>query len=137
MLADKEKFQVLIKDTDKRVDTWLEVAERGFNFAEKASEIFADAISEDNIKDERGKRYLPRLVRHRTKDKKLFVSWDNLLFPMQELSKEVGKIKTGLEPAKSVGNKRDFNDLYSQNPRVLRDRDSDPNTQDQNLVSYH
>ena len=36
ILAEKERLQELLKDTDKRVENWLEIAERGLNFAEKA-----------------------------------------------------------------------------------------------------
>ena len=48
LFQKKTDFQGLLKDTDKRVENWLEIAERGFNFAEKASAIFAEARENDD-----------------------------------------------------------------------------------------
>ena len=49
LLREKDKMSELLRDTDKRVENWLEIAERGFNFAEKAAAIFADAKVDKNI----------------------------------------------------------------------------------------
>ena len=134
-LSEKEKFQELLQDTDKRVENWLEVAERGFNFAEKASAIFADAQTKDNL--EAKKEIFATLGSDLIlKDRKLSVSWDSLLFPMLTMSKEVKKIKTRLEPAKNKGVARDFGQTYSKNPRLLPARESNPNTILQRDVSY-
>lgn len=117
-LAEKEKYQELLKDTDRRVDSWLEVAERGFSFAEKAAEIFASAKNENNF--EAKKEIFASLGSNLVlKDKKLFIDWDNLLFPMQTFAKEVKEIKTRLEPTKKPIDKRDFGEIYSNNPRLL------------------
>lgn len=135
-LTEKGKFQELLKDTDNRIDKWLEVAERGFNFAEKAAEIFADAQDENNL--EAKKEIFASLGSDLVlNNKKLFISWDNLLFPMQEMKKEVKKIKTRLEPAKSVAFARDLGEIYDKNSRLLGCKDSNLDTQDQNLMSYH
>jgi DNA invertase Pin-like site-specific DNA recombinase len=101
LLAEKEKFQDLLKDTDKRVENWLEIAERGFNYAEKAAAIFEEAKEKDDLETKKAIFFSlgSDLI---LKDKKLSISWDNLLFPMQAMAKEVHAIRERLEPEKGV-----------------------------------
>ncbi|MBI2640175.1 MAG: recombinase family protein [Candidatus Sungbacteria bacterium] len=118
LLSEKERFQELLKDTDKRVENWLEIAERGFNFAEKAATIFAEAKKNDNIETKReifaalGSDLI-------LKDRKLNVSLDNLLFPIQTSAKEARKIAARLEPAKNRKNKIEIGHLYARSPVML------------------
>jgi hypothetical protein len=49
LLKEKERYTELLKDTDQRVTNWLEIAERGFNFAERAVIAFEKAKKENNI----------------------------------------------------------------------------------------
>ena len=136
LLTDKEKFHTLLNDTDKRVENWLEVAERGFNFAEKAATVFTDAQTENNLQAK--KEIFATLGSDLIlKDKKLSIQWDNLLFPMITMAKEVQKIKLRLDPLKKKGVARDFGQTYSKNPRLLPVRDSNPNYSLQRRMSYH
>ncbi|HAO64909.1 TPA: hypothetical protein DCQ44_02925, partial [Candidatus Taylorbacteria bacterium] len=126
-LAEKAKYQELLKDTDKRVENWLEVAERGFNFAEKASAIFADKENPDAL--EAKKEIFATLGSDLIlKDRKLSIHWDDLLFPIKSMAEEVREIKERLEPTKEPMNAKEMGEIYSQNPRVLGDRDSNPDT---------
>lgn len=119
LMSEKERLQGLLNDTDKRVDNWLEIAERGFNFAEKAAEVFEQAKENDDL--ETRKEIFAALGSDLIlKDRKLCVSWDNLLFPMQMMAKEVHAIHDRLEPAKKLGNTKDLGEIYSQNPILLR-----------------
>ncbi len=120
LLIEKAKFQELLKDTDSRVENWLEVAERGFNFAEKASAIFEDVKGEINL--ETKKDIFATLGSNLIlKDKILSIYWDELLFPMKEMNIKINEIKEGLEPVNEQATQRDFGDLYSQSPRLLGD----------------
>lgn len=119
LMSEKERLQALLNDTDKRVDNWIEIAERGFNFAEKAAEVFEKAKENDDL--ETRKEIFAALGSDLIlKDRKLRVSWDNLLFPMQMMAKEVHAIHDRLEPAKKLGNTKDLGEIYSQNPILLR-----------------
>lgn len=119
LLAEKERLQELLKDTDKRVENWLEIAERGFNFAEKAVGIFAEAKRDGNI--EARKAIFAALGSDLTlKDRKLSICWDNLLFPIQTIAKEVRAVHVELEPPKNTVNTRDLGEIYSTNPILLR-----------------
>ncbi len=119
LLSEKDRLQELLKDTDKRVENWLEVAERGFNFAEKAAAVFAEA-KENNDLETRKEIFAALGSDLLLKDRKLSIDWDNLLFPMQTMSKEVRSIKAGLEPVKNKVNTKDIGEIYSQNPILLR-----------------
>ncbi|MBU6321630.1 MAG: zinc ribbon domain-containing protein [Patescibacteria group bacterium] len=123
LLAEKDRLQALLKDTDKRVENWLEVAERGFNFAEKAAEVFAEAKENDDL--ETRKEIFAALGSDLVlKDRKLCISWDNLLFPMQTMAKEVHAIYDRLEPVENPAITSDYGEIYSQNPIMLREQDS-------------
>ena len=116
LLAEKERLQELLKDTDKRVENWLEIAERGFNFAEKAQQIFA-TTKDIEVKKEIFTALGSDLL---LKDKKMSVSLDNLLFPIQTAAKEARVISARLEPAKNRANKKEIGHLYARNPVMLR-----------------
>ncbi len=119
LLAEKERLASLLKDTDKRVENWLEIAERGFNFAEKAAAIFAEAKENDDI--ETRKEIFASLGSDLIlKDKILSIDWDNLLFPIQTMAKEVRAVHAELEPVENSVNTKDYGELYSQNPILLR-----------------
>ena len=135
-LAEKAKYQELLKDTDKRVENWLEVAEHGFNFAEKASAIFADKDNPNAI--EAKKEIFATLGSDLIlKDRKLSIHWDDLLFPIKSMAEEVRDIKERLEPTKKPIDTKDMGEIYSQNPRVLGDLDSNQDTILQRDMSYH
>lgn len=106
-------------DTDKRIENWLEIAERGFNFAESAVETFAEAKKNNDL--ETRKEIFAALGSNLIlKDKKLRIDWDDLLFPIQTMAKEVRAVHAGLEPPKNNADTKDLGDLYSQNPILLR-----------------
>lgn len=136
MLAEKAKFKELLKDTDKRIDNWLEIAERGFNYSEKASAVFAD-IEDLNTLEAKKEIFATLGSDLILKDRKLFISWDKLLFPIKSMALEVREIKERLEPPKKPMTTKDMEEIYSQNPRLLPVRDSNPNTLLQREVSYH
>lgn len=115
LLAEKDRLQAFLKDTDRRVESWLEVAERGLNFAEKARHVFA------TTKDTGVKRdILTALGSDLTlKDRKLNINVDNLLFPIQTMAKEVKAISGKLEPAKNRTDKKEIGQNYARNPVML------------------
>ena len=116
-------FVMFTLDTDGRIDNWLDIAERGFNFAEKASDVFEKARKNGDI--ETCKEILSTLGSNLTlKDKKLCISWDNVLFPIKTMAEEYHVISDGFEPVKTLVNKRKMGTLCAQNPIMLRGQDS-------------
>ncbi len=135
-LADKERAQALLQDTDRRVENWLEIAERGFNFAEKAPAVFAKAAKDGDF--EACREIFTALGSNYTLlNGKLTIPLDDLLFPIQNIAEAIRDIPATLEPKGNAENARDFGELYSNNPRVLPDLDSNQDTQIQSLRSYH
>lgn len=118
LVAERRRLEEYLNDTGKRVENWLEVAERGFNFAEKAAAVFANAQEKNNLAVKKeifsalGSDYM-------LKDGKLRISLDNLLFPIRNAADEVRSTIAGLEPPESVGVSKDMGEIYSQNPRLL------------------
>ncbi len=118
LTSEKERLQALLKDTDRRVDNWIEIAERGFNFAEKATSTFQKARASNDM-DTCKEIFATMGSDLVLKDRMLCVCWDNLLFPIQTMAKEVQSINNRLEPVKNIENKRDLGEIYSQNPILL------------------
>ena len=131
LLAEKARLQEFLKDTDKRVDNWLEIAERGFNFAEKARSAFETGGIE--VKKEifaaLGSDFL-------LKDRKLSISMDNLLFPIQTAAKEARAISARLEPRKKPIDKKKIGQIYARNPVMLPGLESNQDTGLQRPMSY-
>jgi hypothetical protein len=123
LLGEKAKFQELLKDTDKRIENWLDVAERGFNFAERASTIFAN-VEDPNALEAKKEIFATLGSDLILKDKKLSIQWDDLLFPIKSMAKEVREINERLEPTKKPRDAKQMGEIYSQNPRVLGYKDS-------------
>lgn len=123
LLSEKDRLNEYLKDTDKRVDNWLDVAEKGLNFAVKVSSVFVEAQRKGDIKtcQEIFSTLGSNLI---LKSKKLSICWDDLLFPIQTMSKEINAIKQRLEPIKNEEDKKDMEEIYSNNPIMLREQDS-------------
>jgi len=96
LLSEKSRLQEFLKDTDKRIENWLEIAERGFNFAEKARLAFetGDLETKKEIFTALGSNFI-------LKDQKLSISLDNLLVAVKNLHEGVTVNSGMLEPTKS------------------------------------
>ncbi len=56
LLREKQKYEELIGDTQQRIETWLERADKAFTFAQTAQNRFKTGTLED-------KRYIPLVFR--------------------------------------------------------------------------
>ena len=136
LLAEKKRLQGLLHDTDKRIENWLDVAERGFNFAEKAPFAFTKAKKDKNLTAKKeifsalGYNYI-------LKDGILTISLDEMLFPIQKAADVIRDLSLGLEPPENQGNTKDIGEIYSKNPCLLRDLDSNQDNDLQRVASYH
>ncbi len=135
LLAEKARLWEFIKDSDKRVENWLEIAERGFNFAEKAPIAFSKADKTKNLQAK--KEIFSALGSNYTlKDGKLSISLDDLLFPISNMAEEARSVSARLELENQQGNTRDIGELYSKNPVMLRDLESNQDNMLQRHGSY-
>lgn len=94
---------------------WLEKADDVLTFSEKAQEKFATG----NLKTK--KQILSAMGRNLVlRDKKIKILLDDVLFPVQTLSKKVIKESSRLEPLKNKASKRKTDDFSSVSPSLLR-----------------
>ncbi|MFC1802328.1 recombinase family protein [Patescibacteria group bacterium] len=119
LTTEKLRLSNLLKDTDQRIDSWLEKAERYFDFAENVTERFnnGDLEIKKGILFALGSNLL-------LKDCKITIYLSEPLKIIKKMSSEVKEINRMFEPQKSVENKRTLGDLYSQSPVLLRRQDS-------------
>lgn len=113
---EKERMNNLLKDTDNRVDDWLEKSDKFFDFAENAKKSFENGSVEikKGILSTLGSNLL-------LKDGKLNVELAEPLFLIRKMSPEVKEINEMFEPQKNVINKRTLEEMYSQSPILLRE----------------
>jgi site-specific DNA recombinase len=115
LILEKAHLQEFLNDTDKRVERWLETAERTFDFACHAKHWFANGNPQT-------KATILRTLGSNLilKDRKLVVELKTPLMAIKHVVKGVPQVRGMFEPAKFGLNKGDLEDLYSKNPMVLR-----------------
>jgi len=112
-LVEKERLALLLADTDSRANSWLDYAERSFNFAETAAARFKT----EDLSTKR--EILQALGSNLTlKDRKLFVDMTKPLSLISESAKEANALYKRLEPQKNVVAYEDIASLYSQSPSL-------------------
>lgn len=132
LLEEKNGLEKLSSNTSRRIDDWIKNGDEMFTFIVTAKDVFENG----SYKDRRG--VLSALGSDLViKDKKLIIDINKSLFPLQKISKDVKAIKDRLEPLNTLDKQERFEQMCLENPVVLGCKDSNLNTQDQNLMSYH
>ena len=122
LLKDKLRLEELLTDAGDNMEKRLERAEHFFNLARDASDTIQNGTLEAR------KKILADLGSNLTiKDRILSIDIEKPLLALKEVAKEVKTIHDRLEPTKKPRKQRDLENLYSKNPRVLGDRESNPN----------
>lgn len=121
LLTEKHRLEKLFESTGKRVDAWMKTGDQMFTFIEKAIFKFSKGTLEDRrlILAALGSNLL-------VKDKKLSIDIENCLFPIQKISEPVKAIKERFEPIDTVEKQEQFEQMCSNSPVVLADKDSNP-----------
>ena len=112
---EKIRFQELLKDTDNRVNKWMEKAEAIFAFARDARKEFetGDLEKQKQILSSLGSNLL-------LKDQKLQILIQKPLLLIGEVAPEARAIKNKVRTSKNSQNKRTLAEFYSQSPMMLR-----------------
>ena len=115
VLREKERFQKLIEDSNKRVDDWLKEAEHLFAFAELAKFRFENGTDEvkRGILSELGSNLI-------LKDKKLSINLPKVLQEVKKIAPEVNDVSDKVRTSKNLVTVEDFRDNYSKSPNLLR-----------------
>lgn len=119
LTQEKIKLQELLKDTDKRVDDWLERAEEALIFAKNAKLTF------ENGNLQRKREILNTLGSNLLLiDRKLRINLENCLLPMKKVSLGSSDKKSGFEPLDLCLDKRKNTALGGARPVWLRLQDT-------------
>ncbi|MDP2943616.1 MAG: recombinase zinc beta ribbon domain-containing protein, partial [Candidatus Omnitrophota bacterium] len=112
LLREKQKYEELIGDTQARIETWLERADKAFTFAQTAQKRFDTGTLDD-------KRYVLSCLGSNLvlTGKQLRFQVDKSLALFQEVAPDVQSLHNRLEPAQVVGSLTDWEALYAQNKK--------------------
>ncbi len=127
---EKTQLEELLGDTGDRVNKWLSVADEMLAFVKDAIGKFNNGSipTRKGILSALGQNLL-------LKDRILQIDLEKSLFPMKTISVEVSKIHKRLEPRKTVVKQKDYERLYSQNPLVQPQGESNPSYLVENRAS--
>ncbi|MBI4846289.1 MAG: recombinase family protein [Candidatus Omnitrophica bacterium] len=112
LLREKQKYEELIGDTQQRIETWLERADKAFTFAQTAQNRFETGTLED-------KRYVLSCLGSNLvlTGKQLRFQVDKSLALFQEVAPDVQSLHNRLEPTQLVDSTTDWEALYAQNKK--------------------
>jgi site-specific DNA recombinase len=131
LVEEKIKLEELLNDTGHRVNNWLDIAEKAFGFACNARNKFAEGSNEEKS------QILQVIGSNLTlKDKKLCIQASKTFALIEKVVRAVPQTRGTFEPKNKGRNERKLECFYSKSPRVLRVRDSNPNTCLQRAMSY-
>lgn len=123
LIKEKECYKEALGNIDRKVDQWLELSEKTFNFGHYSRFWFEEAVEEGNL--QRQREILSVLGSNlKLKGGKLLFEPPQPLKLMQEGIKTILEARCPLEPAKTGKNTRKRAASAAPNPRWLRDLDS-------------
>ncbi|NWF97320.1 MAG: hypothetical protein HXY52_00050 [Nitrospirae bacterium] len=114
LIKEKVKLEALLDDASKRVERWLDIAEKTFDFACNARYWFktGDPETKSQILQALGSNLI-------LMDKKLILDLKKPFSMIERISISIPEIRPMFEPEKNVVNTGNFRDLIQTNP-ILR-----------------
>ncbi len=118
LMKEKARLEEILSDTEGKIEKWLDIGKKVFNFACYARHWFANGTPE-----EKGS-ILQALGSNLTlKDKKLSILIRKVFIPIEDVSQSVPEIKPLFKPKKYGLNEHKLEEFYSKNPILLRGLD--------------
>ena len=132
LMVEKESLQSKLTDTNARINNWLELSERTFEFARYARYWFAngDAKAKTQILATLGSNIT-------VKDKELVIDSQKSFFLIEKGLQEVQEVAKRLEPTKSIDELLQSGVVEPLRIAWLGGRESDPDELVQSQLSYH
>jgi len=110
-MREKAHLEEMLGDAERKVERWLDIAEKTFNFACYARYWFKNGTPEEKS------QILQALGSNLTlKDKKLFIQVKKHFLLLEKISSRVPEVKGRFEPKKFALNKGKIEEVYSKNP---------------------
>ena len=121
LIKEKIRLKAMSNDTSGRIEKWLDVAEKTFDFACNARYMFetGDFDTKSQILQMLGSNLI-------LKDKKLSIDLKKPFSVIEKVSCGIPEIKAEFEPEKGGVDTRKFEDSLLKNPILRRGRDSNP-----------
>lgn len=116
LIEEKERLKEKLGDTDLRVDKWLELSEKTFEFATYAKHWF-----EKGGQEEKRQIFASLGSNLILKDKIISINLEKPLESLEKMKTEVAEISPMFEPAKKGFTEAQMMNFYSKNPTLLRD----------------
>jgi DNA invertase Pin-like site-specific DNA recombinase len=118
LMKEKARLEELLNDTGERVNKWLGIAEKTFDFACHARYWFQNGTPREKsqILQVLGSNLI-------LKDKKLLIEPKKPLTQIGQMVARVPTVRSGFESKKLSQNELKLEEIYSKNPIVLRGMD--------------
>lgn len=130
-LKEKAHLEAILNGTGQRTEQWMALAEDVFHFAENAKKRFETGDMQTK------KQIFSALGLHLSlKDKILSISYDNVLFPIQEIAKEIKRQNDRFAPPNNFDTKGKTDDFSSVSPTLLRGSELNRRPKVMSLVRY-
>ncbi|MGQ9777901.1 MAG: recombinase family protein [Thermodesulfobacteriota bacterium] len=118
LMKEKARLEEFLNDTHGRMERWLEIGEKTFEFAYNAKYWFENGTPQEKA------QILQALGSNLTlQDKKLFIQLKETFRAIGHIVSRVPEVRGSFEPKKSGQNERKLQELYSKNPVVLSTMD--------------
>lgn len=123
LIKEKERYKEVLGNIDRKVDQWLELSEKTFNFGHYARFWFEEAVENGDLQKQR--EILGTLGSNlKLKDGKLRFEPPQPIKLIKEALETILEAKATLEPGKIALNRRKKTAFAASNPRWLRGLDS-------------
>lgn len=114
LMKEKTRLEEILVDTNGRIDKWLKIGEKTFNFVRHATYWFnnGSSIEKAQILKSLGSNLI-------LKDKKLVIQLKIPFIEIGQIVKGIPEVKDGFEPKNNGLNEAKLHEFYSKNPIVL------------------
>lgn len=115
LMKEKVRLEEILSDTEGRVEKWLDIGEKVFDFA-----CYARYWFENGTPEEKGS-ILQALGSNLTlKNKMLCILMRKVFLPIENVTQRVPEVRAAFEPKKHGLNDRKLEEFYSKSPIVRR-----------------
>lgn len=114
LMKEKARLKEFMDDYDGRVDKWMDIGEKTFNFARNAKYSFDKGIPSEKaqILSDLGSNLI-------LKDKKLEIQLQNPYSTIKEIVQRIPEAKARFEPKKTEQNEAKLEEFYAHSPVIL------------------
>lgn len=131
LMKEKARLKEFMDDYEGRVNKWVNIGEKTFNFARNAKYSFGKGSPEEKtqVLSDLGSNLV-------LKDKKLEIQLQNQYSLIKEIIQRIPETKARFEPKKTEQNEAKLAEFFADSPVILGNRDSIPDSMIRSHMSY-